>query len=152
MIKTEDIQQSVADILFEKTGYRVYTNEVLEGFKAPCFFVEVKIGQIQPANRKTFRAVAEIGILYFSQIDSNQRVRSEILLQEMMSKIALWFMPYIRVGDRALTLSFADTSFTGEDGDILSLSFSSAYFDSFEDETGNEPIETVNIAETISNK
>lgn len=146
MVQMTEIQNAVAAILKEKTSCKVYKNEVIEGFKAPCFFVAIRISEFEPANKYTVSVKVECAIEYFPYLPNGKRVRSEIQIEKLMSEMPLWFSPNIHVGDRFLVTDSGNFRLVGENADILQYVFSISYFDCAPDDEGDsEKITQVNV-------
>ncbi|MCM1364702.1 MAG: hypothetical protein NC122_06295 [Faecalibacterium sp.] len=134
MIQVSEIQNAIASVLKEKTGYKVYKNNVIEAFQAPCFFVSVRIAKFEPANKSTFSVETECSIEYYPFLPSGERVRDDIPLEKLMSLMPMWFSPNIHVGDRYLVTENRGFRFSGENADILHFDFSLSYFDGLDNE------------------
>ena len=153
MITPIDIQNAVSGILKEKTKYKVYSNEVLEGFTAPCFFISVVINNFTRKSKTTFDVEANVEIEYYPYLDPQKRVRDEISSNIMMGVLLKLFSLNLPCRDRHLTITDGKFTLGGQNKDLLRMEFSLSYFDSIkEDEVIAEPITDVNLNTKIQMK
>ena len=146
MIKPLEIQNAVSQILKNKTGYKVYSNEVLEGFVAPCFFVSVIIKDFTRKNRTLIKVDAEVAVEYYPYLDPEKRVRDEISANKMMNILLMLFHLNLPVSDRHLLITDGKFTFGGQNNDLLRMNFALSYFDCPDEEKeAGEKITEINI-------
>lgn len=151
MISLSDIEKAVTTLLKEKTKLPTYSNEVLEGFKAPCFFTSCRYVNIETQKANSFFVTASVSIMFLPTKEQFKRVRDESLNLKVASLLAESFLPNIKVKDRTLIVNKLTTDFVGENGDILALSFNLEYYDAIEpkNEDSENLIEEIFIDEKI---
>ena len=126
MITLNDIHNAVADKLKKETKLKTYSNEVLEGFTAPCFFCKVNIER-KPANLRTDRCYVTVMLNYLPP--GEKRVRDEKEGNRMLSELGRIFRGQLEVQNRKLFIQRADGDFTGENADIAGFGFNLEFFD-----------------------
>ena len=104
MLKIVDIQNAAAAILKEKTGFRVYRNDVNEAYVTPCFFINTTL-EYKPEKRTFFRCRGQVSIFFFQKLKTEKRIRDEIVNEQMMQTLFTAFNPNFPVNDRVLTTS-----------------------------------------------
>lgn len=132
MLSLIQINKAVNDLLKEKTNAVTYSNEVLEGFKTPCFFTSCRIADMETVSQNSFLVKAVVSIIFVPDTLQMKRVRSESINNKMASLLMGLFMPNIKVEDRTLTVSRVNTDFVGENSDLLRFNFTTEYYDSFD--------------------
>lgn len=146
MIKPLEIHNAISQILKKKTGYKVYSNEVLEGFVAPCFFVSVFIKNFNNQGKSVLAVEAEASIEYYPYLDSEKRVRDEISSNKMIDILLSLFHLNLPVSDRHLLITDGRFSFGGQNKDLLKMDIGLSYFDSPDErEESGETITAVDI-------
>lgn len=153
MITPIDIHNAVSGVLKNFTKYKVYSNEVLEDFRAPCFFVSVVINNFTRKSKSTFEVEANVGIEYYPYLDPEKRVRDEISCNKMMSELLKHFSLNLPCGDRFLNITDGKFTLGGQNKDLLRMDVSLSYFDSIRpDEVKEEMITEVNLNTKIQMK
>ncbi|GMB01072.1 hypothetical protein PIPA1_38710 [Pelosinus sp. IPA-1] len=133
MLRRTEIIKAVADILKNKFSYRIYSDEIIEGFKQPCFFFKlIKRTDIQTTNFNDNQL--SIIITYFSSPEKNK----EIEYMNMIDDLSQLFNIGFRAGKRYLHIkSFSDDRI-GEKQDILQITIAIEYLDSTDKKTDEE--------------
>lgn len=132
MLSLTQINKAVNDLLKKKTNAETYSNEVLEGFKTPCFFTSCRIADMETVSQNNFLVKAVVSIIFIPDTQQMKRVRSESYNNKMASLLIGLFLPNIKVEDRTLTVSRISTDFVGENSDLLRFNFTTEYYDSFD--------------------
>ena len=105
MITLKEIRTGAAETLRELfPKARVYKNEVIEGFSAPCFFVSAFFNSIRAANKETVFVEATVEIPFFSSKEPLQRVRDEDEAYKVMGMLSAAFASKLKVSDRYLNI------------------------------------------------
>ena len=141
MITQNDIHNAVAKRLKEETKLKTYSNEVLEGFSAPCFFCKVNFERT-PANLRTDRCYVTVALNYLPP--GEKRVRDEKEGNRMLSELGRIFRGQLKVKDRMLYIRRSEGDFAGENADIAAFGFDLDFFD----EADREP-KTANVLEQV---
>ena len=123
-LEQSDIIKAVADLLKAKFGYTVYADEVLEGFKKPCFFVKF-ITTTRRQTKYTFKRTVTAFLTYFPK-DKN---RNEIHYLDILEEIHRLFVEGFRAADRYLQVGRISDSRIGDDADILQVTLNISYLD-----------------------
>ena len=123
-LKQADIIKAVADLLKAKFGCKVYADEVLEGFKKPCFFVKF-ITTTRRQTKYTFKRTVSAILTYFPK----DKQRNEIHYLDVFEDIHGLFVEGFRVGGRYLQVGRISDSRIGDDADILQVTLSISYLD-----------------------
>ena len=123
-LKQSDIIKAVADLLKVKFGCKVYADEVLEGFKKPCFFVKF-ITATRRQTKYTFKRTVSAFLTYFPK----DKQRNEIHYLDVFEEIHALFVEGFRAGDRYLQVGRISDSRIGDDADILQVTLSISYLD-----------------------
>lgn len=148
MISQNDIHNAVALRLKQQTGLKTYSNEVLEGFSAPCFFCKVNFERF-PANYGTDRCFVTVALNYLPP--GEKRVRDEKIGNEMLTTLGRIFRGQLTVGDRKLFIHKAEGDFTGENYDITGFGFDLDFFDEADrNETQTLPLLHVDVSNDIT--
>lgn len=151
MITLCQIEKAVTSLLKEKFKIPTYSNEVLEGFKTPCFFTLCKFTSIETMRENSFFVTASVTIMFLPSSEQMKRVRSESLNLKMASALCEVVLPNIKVEDRVLTVKKLSTDFSGENGDILLFGIDLEYYDAIKPEENDSEnlIEEIFINEKI---
>lgn len=125
MLKKADIFKSIVTLLKNKyKGITIYSNEVVEGFKQPCFFIKfLSNNSTETRNLNSNRLT--IIITYFPSNEGNKQLAfltCEDTLKELF-KIGFY------VGERYLHVTSVDNEMIGEEQDILQVMINVNYLD-----------------------
>lgn len=123
-LKQSDIIKTVAELLKAKFHCTVYSDEVLEGFKKPCFFIKF-ITTTRCQTKYTFKRTVSAFLTYFPKDNK----RNEIHYLDVFEAIHGLFVGGFRVADRYLQVSRISDSRVGDDEDILQVTLSISYLD-----------------------
>lgn len=148
MISNADIEDAVSRLLKEETGLDCHSDEVLEGFTLPCFFLKVKLTASQSAGIATVRKSCRCIINFLGEINENMIVRSEEQKRDMAATLYKLFFRTLKVKDRHLLLTDQSDELGGENQDILIFTFNTEYFDGIEEEE-KDVIEDVSINKSV---
>lgn len=125
MLRQTAIIKAVTGLLKTKySDHKIYTDEIVEGFKQPCFFVKL----IKRTNSNTLNFndnTLSIIITYFASPDVNK----EIAYLDMTDDLNLLFDTGFQAGDRYLHVKNFATDRIGEKQDILQVTINIDYLD-----------------------
>lgn len=123
-LKQSDIIKAVANLLKTQFGCKVYADEVLEGFKKPCFFIKF-ITTTRRQTKYVVKKTVSAMLTYFPKDDQ----RNEIHYLDIFEQIHNLFVEGFRVGSRYLQVGRISDSRIGDDADILQVTLSISYLD-----------------------
>lgn len=137
-----DIVSALAGILDQTFGYPIHSDEVLEGFEMPCFFIKiVPVTDIETLNVTSTSLTAYL--TYFT----NHRDEVEYLDVEDKVKKALDIG--FKVGSRFIHISDISDTRAGQDEDILQIAVTMTYYNKTQrlinKDTGVEAADDVSI-------
>nr|DAJ33523.1 MAG TPA: tail completion protein [Caudoviricetes sp.] len=116
----------------EKYGY--YGVDIVEGYTAPCFFVQIK-PTTTPVNRYIRNNEVTLYINYFqSQVD-------EVDLLEKADKINQIFDKSVKIGDRYVHVEDVSFDYVGKDRNILQATIELQYHTAIKQDT-TQPLMT----------
>lgn len=123
MIASKQIKKAVNKILYEKYKLPIYGSQILEGYKKPCFFVQIELDRASFVNRNIIEKVFVINIYYFQREKDEHDIMTKMdqLLKEIGAKLL--------VNDRSLEVSDISFNLTGEARDILKMEFTISFYD-----------------------
>jgi hypothetical protein len=125
MLRRTEIITAVTAILKNKFSYKIYSDEVIEGFKPPCFFFKlIKRTDSQTTNFNDNQL--SIIITYFSSPEKNKEIEYMNMIDDLNQLFDIGF----RAGKRYLHI--------GEKQDILQITISIEYFDNTDKKTDEE--------------
>ncbi len=148
MLSTISIFNAVSKKIEKETGCVVYSNEVLENFKAPCFFLKVSERETEDVGISVMKRIVDVSLNYFPSA-SEKRVRSELDGNLMAAKLHSIFHLNIQVEDRYIVIRNRRHDFGGENFDILIFSFDLSFFDDFKVQNEVPPIEKVGLNQKL---
>ena len=123
-VKQINIIKKIADILTANFNCTVYSDEVLEGFNKPCFFIKfVSTSSLQTVHftSKTLSVI----LTYFPQ----DEFKNEMQYLDVLDKIQNLFQRGIQVKDRFLHTEDIFETRVGEEQDILQITINIPYLD-----------------------
>lgn len=126
MLKQKDILKAVISLL--KTKYadtKYYTDEIVEGFKQPCFFVKL-IKQRNTETKNTNSNSICIILTYFADVATNKQL-AFLDCEDVINDL---FGNGFKVTDRHLHIKSISAERIGEEQDILQITISIDYLDS----------------------
>lgn len=115
MIKITDIYASVSNLLKGEYGYKIYGNEVLEGYKNPSFFVQLLPSGIRNASTNFHEESYSIVITYFqAKPDSLDNYKKIDRIREL-------FGQKLQIGTRLVNVTEYDFDFVGDNKNVLQI-------------------------------
>ena len=141
-----DILHAVADLLKAKFNCKAYSDEVLEGFEKPCFFVKFITTTRRQTNYTYKRTISAI-LTYFPKDDE----RNETHYLDVFEDIHGLFVEGFRVGSRYLQVGRISDSRIGDDADILQVTLSISYLDYIQRPQSEDYMEDVHVQMNIKN-
>ena len=128
MLKQTDILKAVITLLkmkYPAAATNYYTDEIVEGFKQPCFFVKI----IKSRNTETKNInsnILSIILTYFADSKANKQL-SFLDCEDTINEL---FGICFKVADRFLQIKSISAERIGENQDVLQLTINIDYFDS----------------------
>lgn len=117
IVRQIDALSAVIQAVSKATGCKVYSDEVIEKFKKPCFFVSVS-SRMTPYTDNVVEKELTIDLTYFPR--NNEK--NEIAYLAIVDMIQYLFQSGIQVNDRYLHIESVEDSRVGEEQDILQIS------------------------------
>lgn len=124
MLRQTAIIKAVATLLKSKYNYPIYTNEIVEGFKQPCFFIKL-MKRIDIETLNVNSDSLSIIITFFASPSANK----EIAYLDMADDLNLMFDVGFDVEERYLKTKNFTADRIGEKQDILQVIISVDYLD-----------------------
>lgn len=124
IIKMTDIMQSIVGILKAEFKCKVYSDEMLENFTKPCFFITA-IPVAIPQTVNFLEKHLSIVLTYFPK-DS---MRNEIHYLDVFDRIQSHFTLGLKVKDRFLHVDKVTPDRVGEEQDILQITIEFIYME-----------------------
>ncbi|KZL94366.1 phage tail terminator family protein [Clostridium magnum] len=132
MITLVDIKKSINDVL-KGTGYKVYGNEVKEGFTRPCFFAQLIPISSDILKKDTSENFLMAEIIYFS------KDKTDLENLKMYDVLKKSFIPTLQVNNRKfLVRNFRSDTIDDTENDtdnIYSIRFDLNFYDEIIDNT-----------------
>lgn len=133
-IKTHDIRNAILKLLSAKyPTYKLYGNEVIEGYTKPSFFIDVRLGGMSDQTINTVEKEYRVHIVYFQKTKDNKdqydKVEEIAELLVSTSKRNRHKKLVIEINDRFLDISEFSYDYTGKDNNILCIDFSIKFAD-----------------------
>lgn len=119
MITEIDIKQAISSILKEKIGYKIYSNNVKEGYKTPCFFIQLLPVTTDLENTNTIKNNLMIEIVYFSN------KKSDLDNMTIYNEVKNFIFPVLAVKDRKLIVK--NFNYLILEDNIMSIRFNLNY-------------------------
>lgn len=124
IIKQIDILDKVSTTLKTEFKSTVYSDEVLEGFDKPCFFIKCLCTNIPQTKNITKKKISII-MTYFPK----NKDRNEIHYADIMDKLQYLFQHEIRVNERYLHINDFYIERIGEEQDIIQATLKIEYME-----------------------
>lgn len=124
IIKQIDILDKVSATLKTEFKSTVYSDEVLEGFDKPCFFIKCLCTNIPQTKNITKKKISII-MTYFPK----NKDRNEIHYADIMDKLQYLFQYGIRVNERYLHINDFYIERIGEEQDIIQATLKIEYME-----------------------
>lgn len=139
MIRITDIYASVSALLKGEYGYKIYGNEVLEGFKKPSFFVQLLPVTVSNASTNFHEESYSIIITYFqAQPDSLDNYKKVDRIREL-------FGQKLRIGERFVNVTDFSFNFAGNNDDVLQITVEIEFLNGIRKIDTNPKVREVNI-------
>lgn len=152
MTTEADIEDAISEVLENETGAACYSNEVLEGFVLPAFFLKAKRTGTVPVSSCINRKNVHVIINYFGLFEENGVIRSETDRRRVLNLLYKFFSAPLKVGDRFFLLQNQSDELGGENQDILIFTGDIEFFDDMGPDEDREKITTVNIKNNIQER
>lgn len=124
MLRQTAILTAIAGLIKSKYSHKIYTDEIVEGFKQPCFFIKlVRRTDSQTVNFNSNNL--SIIITFFASPSTNK----EIACLDMTDDLNLLFGNGFKADDRFLHVKNFTSERIGENQDILQVTITIDYFD-----------------------
>ena len=128
MISLTDIKSSVDQRLTDKTSFEVYGREIKDGFDRPCFFVELLPNGSDAETQNFTSNKLTVIITYFQELQQGKGY-SDLENIKMYDTLKDLFKLNLSVGSRVLHPKNIRSGYTGDNLDILQVSFDLDYLD-----------------------
>lgn len=115
---------AIAGLIKSKYSHKIYTDEIVEGFKQPCFFVKL-VKRTDPQTVNFNSNSLSIIITFFASSATNK----EIAYMDMTDDLNLLFGNGFNADDRFLKVKNFTADRIGENQDILQVTINVDYFD-----------------------
>lgn len=139
-MKRTDIKIAVHELLEkEYPEIKIYGKEIKEGYKPPCFFVEILDKGQQTDSKSYARGGFTVFISYF------QTQTYELDQLQKIDEIKLLFGMVLKVGNRILTVGEYTYDYTGEYDEILQISIDFDYKENIMQPETEETAAEVNV-------
>lgn len=115
---------AVAGLIKSKYNYKIYTDEIVEGFKQPCFFIKL-VRRTDPQTVNFNSNALAVIITFFASPSANK----EIAYLDMTDDLNLLFGNGFKADDRHLKVKNITADRIGENQDILQVTINIDYFD-----------------------
>lgn len=115
-VKQVDVLRQVIGLLSQEFGYRVYSDEVREKFKKPCFFIAAT-SRMTPKTGNWMEKELKLAITYYAQ-DTD---KNEVSYMDVIDRVQLLFQIGIPAADRYLHIESVEDDRVGEEQDILQI-------------------------------
>ncbi len=116
VVKQSHILSKVVTDLAAEFKYPVYSDEVLEKFKKPCFFITAS-STMTPQSVNWMKKEMTIQITFYAK-DSE---KNEIVYMDVIDRVQQLFQVGIQVDDRYLHIESIEDDRAGEEQDILTI-------------------------------
>ena len=150
IVRQIDALSAVIQAVSKATGCKVYSDEVLEKFKKPCFFVSAS-SRMTPYTDNVVEKELTIALTYFPRDNE----KNEITYLGIIDFIQRLFQSGVQVGDRYLHVESVEDDRTGEEQDILQVTIVIPFLEQVE-KPADGKVEIMGEVElnihTISNK
>ena len=116
VVRQSHILSKVVTDLAAEFGYPVYSDEVLEKFKKPCFFITAS-STMNPQSVNWMKKELTLQLTYYAK-DSE---KNEIAYMDVIDRVQQLFQVGIQVDDRYLHIESIEDDRAGEEQDILTI-------------------------------
>ncbi len=141
IVKQVDVLRQVIGQLSQEFGCRVYSDEVREKFKKPCFFIAAT-SRMTPKTGNWMEKELRLAITYYAQVAD----KNEVAYMDVIDRVQLLFQVGIPVGDRYLHIDSVEDDRVGEEQDILQILVTIPYLEQVKKMTAvAEPLEEVRL-------
>ena len=124
VVKQIDIVKTIIEMLKKEFDCKAYSDESLEGFVKPCFFIKFMSTSTPQTVNFTSKHVS-IVLTYFPK-DSE---RNEVHYLDVFDRVQMLFQIGIQVGGRYLHIDSITEERAGEEQDILQITIELPYLD-----------------------
>lgn len=124
MLRQTAILDAVGGLIKSKYNHKIYTDETIEGFKQPCFFVKL-VKRTDPQTVNFNSNSLAVVITFFASPKENK----EIAYLDMTDDLNLLFDTGFKVGERFIHVKNFTSERIGEKQDVLQVSINIDYLD-----------------------
>ena len=130
MIALTELKKGMNAVLRElyPKGYKIYGNEVAEGYEKPSFFTQLIPATMENATQHTTNNTMLFVITYF------QKQKDEADNFRKITEIRKAFGLKVEIADRQINVEEMDFQFIGEEGNILQIQVTINYTDDIGEE------------------
>lgn len=141
MLTLIDIKKAIADKIRTKYNYKIYNNDVTEGFEKPCFFIRLLPILCNKISTTITQQTVTVEITYF------QNKRSELDNLKVAQELQQLFQEKLEIKDRKLNCDDIRIDWAGEQNEILQVLFDLQFYQSTDKQYAEPPAGEIKISE-----
>lgn len=145
VVKQAQVLKLIIEKLNKEFGCKVYSDEVKEDFRKPCFFIAAT-SLMKPMTVAWMEKELTVGITYYPK----DQDKNELVYLDVIDRIQALFQVGIQLKDRNLKIESIEDDRVGEEQDVLQVRITIPYLEQVTGERsqGTDLIEEVDM-ETI---
>ena len=142
IVRQAQVIKNVIALLKKEFGCTVYSEEVREDFKKPCFFI-AGTSVMTPQTVNWMHKQLSIQLTYYAK-DSD---KNEIVYMDIIDRIQQMFSVGVQINDRYLKIESVEDDRVGEENDVLSITVEIPYVERVYKDPADaaEPMEEVDV-------
>lgn len=140
VVRQAQVLKSIVAALKSEFGCPVYSDEVREDFKKPCFFIAAS-STMSPQTVAWMRKELTIRLTYYGK-DSE---KNEIAYMNVIDRVQALFPVGIQVKDRNLKIGTIEDDRVGEEDDILAITITIPYLEKIDAVKSSELMEEIDM-------
>lgn len=142
VVRQAEVLRHIIALLEKEFGCKVYSDEVLEKFSRPCFFIGAS-SVMTPRSVNWMQKELTIVLTFYARSSE----KNEIVYMDVVDRVQLLFQVGVQVNDRYLKVDSIEDDRVGEESDILQLTIVIPYLERVvsDADTGFEMMEEVNM-------
>lgn len=116
LVRQANVLSEIIKIVASEFDCPIYSDEVVENFQKPCFFVSAS-SAMKPQTKNWVKKELTVELIYFSA----DGAKNEVAYMDVVDRLQQCFCTGIKAGDRYFHFESVDDSRVGEENDILSV-------------------------------
>ena len=140
IVKQSDVLKSIVKAVTQEFSCPVYSDEVRERFKKPCFFLAASSRMTTRADNWLEKEL-ETKLTYYAP----DNAKNEISYMDVIDRMQLLFAVGIRAGERFLHIDTIEDDRAGEEQDILTVTITINYIERIKKTVSSDTIESVDV-------